>query len=159
MSTMCNTVREHIRNIWVSYPKLLIFCGLFYSILCIFSIVSGIVQICSSDLAAIELNDAMISAIQGALTSTGLTIGVFFGLVTILVGILQGLAAFAIWKGHSKIGYWYALGFTVFSLLSCSSKLFMSVNLFSIAKIIVYILVIVILIMGVSRAHFWRHTT
>jgi len=149
-----------IKNKWVTYPKLLFFCGIFYTILCIFSIVSGIIQICSPNLASVELNEAMISTIQAFLDSTGITINRFFGIITILVGLLQGLAALAIWKGESKFGYWYTMGFTIFSLLSCSSKLFMSINFFSITKIIAYLLVIVILLLSVSRAQFWRqHTT
>ena len=96
----------------------------------------------------------MISAIEGFLAQAGLTITAFFGIVTIVVGVLQGLAAFSIWKGKSMLGYRYVIGFTIFSLLSCSSKLFMSVNLFSIAKITAYILVIIILVMSASRAYF-----
>jgi len=135
-------------------PIPLSICAVFYAILCIFSIVVGIITISSGSFSVIELNQDAVSLIENALSTINTGTAVFFGLITIVVGILQGLASAFILLGHSRIGFWYAIGFTLFSLLSCSSKLFMSVNLFSIAKIAAYILVLVFLLLPVSRIYF-----
>ena len=119
-------------------------CGVFYGCLCIFSLVMGLYYwIFAPDLSMIELSRNMTDRLSSVFSAPLTTV---FGILTFSVGILQGLASYAILKATKKSLYRYAVGFTVFSLLSCSSKLLMSVNAFSIVKIVCYTAILVILL-------------
>ena len=39
------------------------------------------------------------------------------GLITFIVGIIQGITAYCLLKGNSSIHYWFAFGFNLFSIL------------------------------------------
>ena len=125
-------------------------CGLFYSGLCIFSIIVGLYYCISNNaLNQIELSQTALDTMTRVIP---VSVSLFFGILTILVGIAQGVSAYGIFSIASPKLYRFAVGFTVFSLLSCSSKLFMSINAFSICKIVAYIAVLFILIKNRSKS-------
>ena len=76
------------------------------------------------------------------------------GWVTFVVGIVQGLTAFAIFKGHSIALYIIAVGFTIFSICSVSVKLKGKINAFPIIKFVFYIIILIILLLNTSRGLF-----
>jgi hypothetical protein len=76
------------------------------------------------------------------------------GWVTFVVGIVQGITAFAIFKGHSIALYIIAVGFTIFSICSVSVKLKGKINAFPIIKSVFYIIILIILLLNTSRGLF-----
>ena len=123
---------------------LLIISALFYSVLCVFSIVTGIIYLTGKkELNPLELSDKFVSKLktENKLSKFAKTMGA----VTVLVGIVQGLTAYSIFADK-----WYALsiGFTVFSILSVSVKLKSKINLFPILKSLAYVSILVILIVN-----------
>ena len=70
------------------------------------------------------------------------------GYVTFIIGIIQGITAFAILKGHSLTLYYIALGFTIFFICSVLFKLKGKINFFPIIKLIFYILILITLILN-----------
>jgi len=139
------------RDKWHTYPVPLSLCGIFYGALCIFSLVMGIYTMCCTELNMIEMSQEAVQELCDKLNTNEQMLCVYFGLLTFIVGVVQGISSYGIWKGNSNGLYWFAVGFTVFSLLSCSSKLFMSVNAFSIVKIVCYVLVLAVLLSRSSR--------
>ena len=73
------------------------------------------------------------------------------GLITFIVGIIQGITAYCLLKGNSPIHYWLAFGFNLFSILSASIKLKLKFSLFPIIKLIFYVSIMIILLLKVSR--------
>ena len=74
---------------------LLILCGIFYSVLCIFSIVTGLMYASGKkELNPLELSDEFMSLYTDQDKLKRFTIKM--GWVTFLVGIVQGITAFAI---------------------------------------------------------------
>ena len=69
------------------------------------------------------------------------------GFVTFIVGIVQGITAFCIFRGGSHVLWWFAMGFTVFSIASVAYKLKGKINAFPLLKSIAYIAIFVVLIM------------
>ena len=131
----------------------LILCGIFYSILCIFSIVTGIIYISGKrELNPLELSENFVQKLNHSGKLKKFTIQM--GFVTFLVCILQGFTAFSIFKGHSKFLYYFALGFTIFSISSVLVKLKGKINSFPIIKLVFYVLVLVILLLKSSRLLF-----
>ena len=126
---------------------LLIISALFYSVLCVFSIVTGIIYLTGKkELNPLELSDKFVSKLKtkNKLSKFAKTMGA----VTVLVGIVQGLTAYSIYADK-----WHALsiGFTVFSILSVSVKLKSKINLFPILKSLAYVSILVILIVNVLK--------
>ena len=123
----------------------IILCGLFYSLLCIFSIVTGLIYMSGKrKLNPLELSDKFIKKLNtkeklNKFTKT-------MGFVTFIVGIIQGLTAFALFKGYNKGLYYLALGFTLFSIASVLFKLKGKISTFPILKFIFYIIIFVILL-------------
>ena len=76
------------------------------------------------------------------------------GLVTFVVGIVQGVTAFAIGKAHSMAFYALAIGFTLFSIASVSIKLKGKVNAFPIIKFVFYVAILVVLLLPSVRVLF-----
>ena len=132
----------------------LILCGSFYAVLCVFSIVTGVIYISGKrELNPVELSDKTIAKLSDAEKR-----GRFakrMGLVTFIVGIVQGITAFAIFKGGHPVWYWIALGFTVFSVASVSFQLKSRVSAFAVTKLVCYLAILVILLLGSSRALFY----
>ena len=108
---------------------LLIICGIFYSVLCIFSIVTGIIYMLGRrKLNPLELSDSFVKKIKDIDCFTKK-----MGFVTFVVGIVQGITAFAIIYSTFHFNlflFTIALGFTIFSICSVSYKLFLWVNIY-----------------------------
>ena len=75
-------------------------CGLFYSLLCVFSVVTGIMYASGKKaLNPLELSDAFMSKYQDPEKLKRFTIRM--GWVTFVVGIVQGITAFSL-DNHAK---------------------------------------------------------
>jgi len=77
------------------------------------------------------------------------------GWVTFVVGIVQGITAWALFRKGSSALYWIALGFTVFSILSVSFKLKGKISAFPALKCAVYTAILVVLLLPGARALFF----
>ena len=124
---------------------LLIISAIFYSILCIFSIVTGIIYICDKkELNPLELSDKFVDKLkkENRLSKFSKTMG----LVTFLVGIVQGLTAYAIFVDKY---YVLSIGFTLFSIFSVIFKLISKINLFPFLKSLAYVSILIILIINI----------
>ena len=135
----------------VNIPVIL--CGVFYSVLCIFSIVTGLIYASGKrKLNPLELSEKFMEKYKDEEKLKAFTIKM--GWVTFVVGIVQGLTAFAIFKGHSIALYIIAVGFTIFSICSVSVKLKGKINAFPIIKFVFYIIILIILLLNTSRGLF-----
>ncbi|MBR0416876.1 MAG: hypothetical protein IJI56_03605 [Firmicutes bacterium] len=77
------------------------------------------------------------------------------GFVTFVVGIVQGLTVFSILKAGRPVYYWVALGFTLFSIASVVFKLKGKINAFPILKLIAYLAILTVLLLGSTRELFF----
>ena len=133
---------------------LLIFCGLFYSVLCVFSIVTGLMYASGKrELNPLELSSKTVAKLDTAGKKDRFARKM--GWVTFWVGIVQGITAFSILKGYSPVFYFIAAGFTVFSILSVSFKLKSRISSFALMKSVFYAAILIILLLGSSRALFF----
>ena len=132
----------------------LILCGVFYSLLCVFSIVTGLMHMSGNRaLNPLELSDSFVKRLQnsGELEAFARRMG----LVTFVVGIVQGLTAFACLRCGSVALYVLAVGFTLFSVCSVLFKLKGKINAFPLLKLTAYLAILVILLLGSTRALFF----
>lgn len=122
-------------------------CGIFYSILCIFSLVTGLIYASGRrELNPLELSNKFIEKLSDKKKLKEFTIKM--GWVTFIVGIIQGLTALAIFKGYNVFLNMFAIGFTLFSICSVIFKLKGKINLFPIIKLIFYIIILIILLLA-----------
>ncbi len=120
-------------------------CGVFYAVLCVFSIVTGLLYAGGKkELNPLELSDRFLSKYQDP--EKRRRFAVRMGWVTVAVGIVQGITAYAIFRAGSPLRYGVALGFTVFSICSVAFKLKGKINLFPLLKCVAYVAILVILI-------------
>ena len=131
-----------------------ILCGVFYSVLCIFSIVTGLIYMSGKrELNPLELPDKFVNKLKQ--NPEKLKSFVFkAGLLTFVVGIVQGISAYCLFKGHGVLCYCIALGFTIFSIGSVAMKLKGKINIFPIIKAIAYVLILIVLLLPSTRALF-----
>ena len=133
---------------------LLLLCGIFYAVLCVFSIVTGLMYAGGKKkLNPLELSDRFMSRYTDSDRLMRFTIKM--GWVTFLVGIVQGITSFAILHRHNAVLYWIALAFTLFSIASVAWKLKGKINAFPVLKCIAYTAILVVLILGGARAQFF----
>ena len=133
---------------------LLLLCGIFYAVLCVFSIVTGLMYASGKmKLNPLELSDKFMSRYTDPGRIKRFTIKM--GWVTFLVGIVQGITSFAILHRHNAVFFWIALGFTLFSIASVAWKLKGKINAFPVLKCIAYTAILIVLILGGSRAQFF----
>ncbi len=133
---------------------LLFLCGIFYAVLCVFSIVTGLMYASGKKkLNPLELSDKFMSRYTDPDRLMRFTIKM--GWVTFLVGIVQGITSFAILHRHNAVLYWIALAFTLFSIASVVWKLKGKINAFPVLKCIAYTAILVVLILGGARAQFF----
>lgn len=145
---MMNWIISDIHNF------LIIGCGVFYSVLCIFSIVTGLMYASGNKtLNPLELSDKFMQKLDTPDKLKRFTMKM--GWVTFGVGLVQGLTAFSLFKGYHPIYYAMALGFTLFSILSVSFKLSHKRSAFAIIKAICYVTILVILLLSSTRALFF----
>lgn len=132
----------------------LLLCGIFYAVLCVFSIVTGLMYASGKKkLNLLELSDKFMSRYTDPGRLKRFTIKM--GWVTFLVGIVQGITSFAILHRHNAVFFWIALGFTLFSIASVAWKLKGKINAFPVLKCIAYTAILIVLILGGSRAQFF----
>ena len=133
---------------------LLLLCGIFYAVLCVFSIVTGLMYASGKKkLNPLELSEKFMSRYTDSDRLMRFTIKM--GWVTFLVGIVQGITSFAILHRHNAVLYWIALAFTLFSIASVVWKLKGKINAFPVLKCIAYTAILVVLILGGARAQFF----
>ena len=143
-----NWIISDINNI------LVILCGVFYSVLCIFSIVTGLMYAGGNKkLNPLELSDQFVSKLDTEEKLRKFTKKM--GWVTFTVGIVQGITAFSLFKGYSPIFYFIAFGFNLFSICSVLFKLKGKIDAFPIIKLVFYLLILIILLLKSSRALFF----
>ena len=132
----------------------LILCGIFYGILCIFSIVTGIIYMSGrKELNPLELSDRFMKKLSDP--DKRRKFAQKMGFVTFIVGLVQGITAYCILRGSSPLTYWIAMGFTLFSIASVSVKLKGKINAFPLLKMIAYAAIFVILFLKGSRDIFF----
>lgn len=129
---------------------LLILCALFYAVLCIFSIVTGIIYAGGKrELNPLELSDSFMEKLSDPGRRSAFAKKM--GYVTIIVGIVQGITSYCLFAGKSPQAWWIALGFTIFSIGSVSVKLKGKINAFPLLKAAAYITILVILLLSSTR--------
>ena len=128
-------------------------CGVFYAVLCVFSIVTGLIYMSGKKkLNPLELSDDFVEKLSDPERRLAFTKKM--GLVTLIVGLVQGLTSFAVLKGRTPVFYWIAVGFTAFSICSAGYKLRGKINAFPLLKICAYLAILVILLLPSTRALF-----
>ena len=133
---------------------LLTVCGIFYAVLCVFSIVTGLMYASGKkELNPLELSDAFMSRYADAEKRKRFTIRM--GWVTFFVGIAQGVTAFAVIQAGRPVFYWIALGFTLFSVSSVAVKLKGKISAFPLLKCAAYAAILIVLLLGGTRALFF----
>ena len=137
-----------------TYDILLTLCGIFYAVLCIFSIVTGLMYASGKrKLNPLELSDRFMR--RYAEPDRQKRFAIKMGWVTFAVGIVQGITAFSILHRHMPVLYWIALGFTLFSIASAAWKLKQKFNAFPALKCAAYAAILVVLLLGGARAQFF----
>ena len=132
----------------------LLLCGIFYAVLCVFSIVTGLMYAGGrKKLNPLELSDAFMSRYADPEKLKRFTIRM--GWVTFVVGVAQGITAFALLRAGSPIRYWIALGFTLFSIFSVAFKLKGKIHVFPLLKCAAYAAILIALLSGSARADFF----
>ena len=138
----------------MSIDVLLLLCGIFYAVLCVFSIVTGLMYASGKKkLNPLELSDKFMSRYTDPDKLKQFTIKM--GWITFLVGIAQGITSFAILHRHSAVFYWIALGFTMFSIASVVWKLKGKINAFPVLKCNAYTAILIVLLLNGARAQFF----
>ena len=131
----------------------LMLSGIFYAVLCVFSIVTGLIYMSGKkELNPLELPDNFVEKLSDPEKKKRFTVRM--GLLTFVVGIFQGVTAYAILNGDGPVFYWIALGFTVFSICSVGFKLKGKLNAFPLMKLAVYAAILVILLLPGTKALF-----
>ncbi len=137
-----------------SVHPLLFLCGVFYLILCIFSFVTGLIYMSGKrELNPLELSDRTLSKLSDPEKKKAFAKKM--GLVTFIVGIVQGLTALAIFLHKGILSYALALGFTLFSIASVSFKLKGRISSFALIQAFFYISILIILLLCRSRSLFF----
>lgn len=132
----------------VNIPVIL--CGVFYSILCIFSIVTGLMYASGKKkLNPLEISQKFMDKLDDEKKLTSFTKKM--GWVTFVVGIIQGITAYSLFKGRSVVYYWIALGFTIFSISSVLFKLKGKINAFPLLKLVAYLAILVVIIVNTTK--------
>ena len=129
--------------------------GLFYLLLCVFSIVTGLIYLSGKrELNPLELSPKTMERLSDP--EKRMSFAKKMGFVTFVVGIVQGITSYAILKGGSPVFYGIALGFTLFSICSVLFKLKGRINAFPLLKLVAYLAILVVLLLGSSRQLFFR---
>ena len=139
-----------------NYP--LLTCGLFYALLCVFSIVTGAMYLTGQrQLNPVELSDRMVERLKSA--GRLQSFARIMGAVTIVVGIVQGASSWAILTADGVGSYALALGFTIFSICSVLAKLKGKVSTFPLLKLVAYLAILAVLALPSTRALFLTRKT
>lgn len=123
----------------------LILCGIFYSALCVFSIVTGLIYASGKrKLNPLELPDSFVNKLNEE--DKLKQFAVKMGYVTFIVGIVQGLTAFSLFKAKGLLFYLIAFGFNLFSIASVLFKLKGKINAFPLLKLCAYVMILIVLL-------------
>lgn len=132
----------------------LILCGIFYGVLCIFSIVTGLMYAQGKkELNPLELSDSFVQKL-----SEGDQLKAFarkMGWVTFAVGIVQGITSFALLRAGSGLLYGIAFGFNLFSIASVLVKLKGKINAFPLLKLAAYTAILIVLLLKGTQSLFF----
>ena len=132
---------------------LLKICGAFYALLCVFSIVTGLLYASGrKELNPLELSDRFMERYKDP--EKRKRFAVKMGWVTFVVGIVQGITAYAFFLHKGMLHYGIALGFTLFSIASVAFKLKGKINAFPLLKLATYLAILAVLLLKGSRALF-----
>lgn len=124
---------------------LLLLSGIFYAVLCVFSIVTGIIYMSGKrKLNPLELSDKYVEKLKNGSKLEQFTKRM--GFVTFVVGIVQGLTSYAIILGRGIGFYALAIGFTIFSICSVLFKLKGKISTFPLMKLVFYMAILIVLI-------------
>lgn len=127
--------------------------GVFYSVLCIFSIVTGIMYMSGKrKLNPLELPDKFVEKLNTDNMIDRFTFDA--GLLTFVVGIVQGITAYCLFVRNGAVCYYIALEFTIFSICSVAFKLKGKINIFPLLKSIAYISILIILLLTNTKVLF-----
>ena len=129
-------------------------CAVFYAVLCVFSIVTGLMYASGKKkLNPLELSDRFLEKYTDPEKLQRFTVRM--GWVTFFVGIVQGVAAFALFRAGSPVLYGVALGVTLFSIASVALKLKGKINAFPLLKCGAYLAILVVLLLPAARGYFF----
>ena len=132
----------------------LLLCACFYGLLCVFSIVTGIIYMSGRrELNPLELSDSFVKKLDTPGKRS--QFAKKMGFVTFVVGIVQGITSYAILKGNNAFWYGIASGFTLFSIASVAFKLKGKINAFPLLKAAAYIAILIILLLSGTRAFYF----
>jgi len=139
---------------WQSADYPLVACGLFYALLCVFSVVTGAMYLIGTrKLNPIELSDEMVRRLEGEGQLE--RFARIMGAVTIVVGIVQGASSLTILTAAGRGAYALALGFTLFSISSVLLKLRGKISAFPLLKLVAYLAILVVLVLPDTRTLFF----
>lgn len=129
----------------------LIASGVFYGVLCVFSIVTGCIYMSGKrQLNPLELSDSFVAKLD-----TPEKMSAFakkMGFVTFIVGIVQGITSYSILGGRSTVCWWIAFGFNLFSICSVLFKLKGKISSFPLLKLVCYTVIFIVLVLSSTRA-------
>ena len=132
-----------------NFDFLIILSGLFYSVLCIFCIVTGIIYMRGKrELNPLELSEKTLNKLWNDEEKINFTKKMWF--LTFIVWIVQWITAYSLFI-HDKICYYFAIWFTIFSIGSVLFKLKNKINIFPITKLFFYTIILIILIVGINK--------
>lgn len=127
--------------------------GIFYGVLCVFSIVTGIIYMSGKrKLNPLELPDKFVEKLKDNNQIKRFTFDA--GLLTFVVGVVQGITSYSLLLRRGVVNYYIALGFTVFSIGSVAFKLKGKINIFPLLKSVAYIAILIILLLTKTKALF-----
>ena len=139
---------------WMTHSIPLLLCGGFYALLCVFSIVTGLIYMSGrKKLNPLELSDRFMQKLSDPEKLHRFTVRM--GFVTFVVGLVQGLTAWALLRAGSPGRYALALGFTLFSIASVSFKLKGKINAFPLMKLAAYLAILIALLLSGTRSLFF----
>ena len=129
------------------------FSGLFYSVLCVFSIVTGIMYMSGKrKLNPLELSDRFVEKLKNDNMVDRFAFDA--GLLTFVVGVVQGITAYSLFARKGAFNYYMALGFTIFSIGSVAFKLKGKINIFPLLKSVAYVAILIVLLLPETKALF-----
>lgn len=132
----------------------LVLCGAFYALLCVFSLVTGALYASGrKELNPLELSDRFMERYRDG--DKRKRFAVRMGWVTMAVGLVQGLAAWALLKAGSPARYGIGLGFTLFSIASVAVKLKGRISAFPLLKLAAYLAILAVLLLSRTRTLFF----
>ena len=128
----------------------LLLSGFFYAVLCVFSIVTGLLYMSGKrELNPLELSEKFMQRLSDHKKRK--RFARFMGFVTFIVGIVQGITSFSIFKAGRKLHYWIATSFTLFSIGSVAVKLKGKIHAFPLLKAVAYVSILVVLLLKQTR--------